>query len=169
MSKYLDNARLGARRSGPQALGGVAPRPYIGRPPTGRSKQRPYTPRAEVFAEKTFHTYYEPMRCVRTSTHKYIVNFEVSTAVDVPADVRESPAYVLLAHELDRVRDHVELYDLAADPWEQENLAGRPEVAETEADLRGRLLRWMRETEDPLLEGPVASPYYYESIKRLRG
>jgi N-sulfoglucosamine sulfohydrolase len=132
-------------------------------------RQSPYTPRTEVFAEKTFHTYYEPMRCVRTPTHKYIVNFEVSTAVDVPADVRESPAYALLAQEFDQVRDHVELYDLAADPWEQENLTGRPEVAGTEADLRGRLLQWMRETQDPLLEGPVASPYYHESIRRLLG
>src|SRR5919109_415326 len=98
------------------------------------------------------------MRCVRTSTHKYIVNFEVSTAVDVPADVRESPAYPLLAREFAQVRDQVELYDLAADPWEQKNLAGRPEVTQTEADLRERLLRWMQDTHDPLLEGPVASP-----------
>ena len=125
------------------------------------------TPRAEIFAEKTFHTYYEPMRAVRTTTHKYIANFEISTAVDVPADVRESPIYPLMLPELDRARPYVELYDLAADPWEQTNLAGRPEVAATEADLRGRLRHWMQETADPLLQGPIASPYYHEALRRL--
>jgi N-sulfoglucosamine sulfohydrolase len=126
-----------------------------------------YTPRTEVFAEKTFHTYYEPMRCVRTAAHKYIVNFEVSTAVDVPADVRESPVYPLLVEEFSRVRDHIELYDLVTDPVERANLAGRGELAGIEADLRHRLLGWMRDTRDPLLEGPVASPYYHESLRLL--
>jgi arylsulfatase A-like enzyme len=125
------------------------------------------TPRAEIFAEKTFHTYYEPMRAIRTTTHKYIANFEVSTAVDVPADVRESPIYPLMLPALNRERPYVELYDLVADPGEQTNLAGCPEVAALEADLRGRLLRWMRDTDDPLLRGPVASPYYYEALRRL--
>jgi arylsulfatase A-like enzyme len=124
-------------------------------------------PRAEIFAEKTFHTYYEPMRAVRTATHKYIANFEISTAVDVPADVRQSPIYPLMLPGLDRARAYVELYDLTADPWEQTNLAGRPEVAAIEADLRGRLLQWMRETDDPLLHSPVASPYYHEALRRL--
>jgi hypothetical protein len=68
---------------------------------------------------------------------------------------------------LNRERPYVELYDLVADPGEQTNLAGRPEVAALEADLRGRLLRWMRDTDDPLLRGPVASPYYYEALRRL--
>ncbi len=127
----------------------------------------PYRPRAEVYAEKTFHTSYEPMRGVRTVGHKYIVNFEVSTAVDVPADVRESPVYPQLITEFSRVRGHVELYDLTTDPGERTNTAGRPAMAEVEADLRRRLLRWMRETQDPLLHGPVASPYYHEALRRL--
>ena len=54
-------------------------------------RSEPATPRTEVFAEKTFHTYYEPMRAIRTADYKYIVNFEVSTAVDVPTDVQLSP------------------------------------------------------------------------------
>jgi N-sulfoglucosamine sulfohydrolase len=126
-----------------------------------------YVPRTEIFAEKTFHTYYEPMRCIRTDAHKYIVNFEVSTAVDVPADVRQAPTYPLMSKELDRVRDHVELYDLREDPLERSNLAGRAEVAEPEESLRRRLLEWMRETQDPLLDGPVASPYYHEALRKL--
>ena len=35
----------------------------------------------------------------------------------MPSDVRESPIYPLLIREFGRVRDHVELYDLAVDLW----------------------------------------------------
>jgi N-sulfoglucosamine sulfohydrolase len=127
----------------------------------------PYTPRRDVFAEKTFHTYYEPMRAIRTPRHKLIVNFEVSTSVDVPADVRESPMYPLMLAQLDTVRAPVELYDLSEDPWEQHNLAGHPSVASLQADLSRRLLVWMQETDDPLLNGPVASPYYASALASL--
>jgi N-sulfoglucosamine sulfohydrolase len=126
-----------------------------------------YVPRTEVFVEKTFHTYYEPMRGLRTTTHKYIVNFEISTAVDLPADIRRSPVYPLVIGDFARSRAHVELYDLTSDPWERTNVAGRSDLAETEADLGQRLRQWMQETQDPLLQGPIASPYYYESMRRL--
>ena len=128
----------------------------------------PFLPRAEIFAEKTFHTYYEPMRAIRTLDKKLIVNFEVSTAVDVPTDIRQSPIYPLMLSEFGGVRPPVELYDLQADPWEQRNLADRAEVSTIQADLGQRLLVWMEQTDDPLLRGPVASPYYADALNRLR-
>jgi N-sulfoglucosamine sulfohydrolase len=127
----------------------------------------PYTARHEVFAEKTFHTYYEPMRAIRTRRHKLIVNLEVSTSVDVPSDVRDSPMYPLMLEQLDAVRPPLELYDLTDDPWEQRNLADDPSVAGVQADLSRRLLVWMQETDDPLLKGPVASPYYVSALASL--
>lgn len=45
-----------------------------------------------------------------------------------------------------------ELYDLQADPWEFENLAGKSDYAETLARLQPALLQWRRETQDPLLD-----------------
>jgi arylsulfatase A-like enzyme len=123
--------------------------------------------RGEIFAEKTFHTYYEPMRAIRTDRHKLIVNFEVSTRVDVPGDIRQSPLYDLMHPEFDSVRAPVEVYDLYADPWEHQNLAGSAEIAQVEANLRERLLEWMRRTDDPLLRGPVASPYYADAVSWL--
>jgi N-sulfoglucosamine sulfohydrolase len=130
---------------------------------------RSFSPRAEIFAEKTFHTYYEPMRAIRTAHHKLIVNFEVSTAVDVPADVRESPIYALMLPRLNAIRAPVELYQLGDDPWEQRNLADQPDLDSVQADLGQRLLGWMQATDDPLLRGPVASPYYADVVGRLRG
>jgi N-sulfoglucosamine sulfohydrolase len=131
-------------------------------------------PRDEIFAEKTYHTYYEPMRAIRTAHHKLIVNFEISTAVDVPSDIRLSPIYPLLIEQLGEVRAPIELYDLDADPWEQHNLAvadpgePRPELDAIRADLQQRLLGWMASTDDPLLHGPIASPYYADALARLR-
>jgi N-sulfoglucosamine sulfohydrolase len=123
--------------------------------------------RDEVFAEKTFHTYYEPMRAIRTNRYKLIVNFEISTRVDVPSDIRQSPIYPLMQAEFDAVRAPIEVYDVLADRWERRNLAGSAELAPVEADLRARLLAWMRATKDPLLDGPVASPYYADAVSWL--
>jgi N-sulfoglucosamine sulfohydrolase len=126
-----------------------------------------YRPRTEIFAEKTFHTAYEPMRAIRTATHKLIVNFEIGLAYDVPADVMQSPIYPLLVPVLVHVRDHVELYDLTSDPWEQSNIAGSADFTDIESELINRLRAWMDETGDPLLNGPVPSPFYDESCRRL--
>jgi N-sulfoglucosamine sulfohydrolase len=150
------------------ALGLTPPRPLQGNsfwPALTGSAE--YSPRREVYAEKTFHTYYEPMRAIRTDHHKLIVNFEVSTCVDVPSDIRQSPIYPLMLSQFDDVRPTIELYDLAADRWEQHNLAGSAEYASIERDLRQRLLDWMRATSDPLLVGPVASPYFTDALSHL--
>lgn len=48
-----------------------------------------------------------------------------------------------------------ELYDLADDPHEMVNLAGRAHVASLEATLMQRLQRWMDEYNDPFAAEPV--------------
>ena len=44
-----------------------------------------------------------------------------------------------------------------------------PVLDKEDADMRQRLLRWMQTTDDPLLRGPVASPYYADALGALRG
>jgi hypothetical protein len=51
-----------------------------------------------------------------------------------------------------------QLYDLLFNPQETHNLAGDPAAAGTLAEMRGRLERWMRETDDPLLRGSLPLP-----------
>ena len=119
-----------------------------------------------IFAEKTFHSYYDPMRCARSQRHKFIRNFESSFAVEVPGDIQAGP--IFRSDPLRYSRDRpslVELYDLEKDPVEIDNLAGRPEVAGIEEELSERLWQWMRETKDPLLDGPIASPYYRRAMQ----
>lgn len=131
-------------------------------------QNQPYTERDEIFAEKTYHQHYEPMRGIRTHTHKLVANMEASTTVDVPSDARQSPIYPLLIPEFSGNRAEIELYDLQNDPFEQNNLAGQPAVAEIERDLGQRLYQWMQVTNDPILKGPVPSPYYYDVLDWLR-
>jgi arylsulfatase A-like enzyme len=117
--------------------------------------------RDAIFAEKTFHSYYDPMRCVRTNRHKYIRNFETAFAVEVPGDIQAGAIFRADPSRYSTDRPHVvELYDLESDPLELANLAGTPNLRELERELSEQLWAWMRETHDPLLDGPVASPRY---------
>jgi N-sulfoglucosamine sulfohydrolase len=127
-----------------------------------------YAPREAVFAEKTFHNEYDPLRCIRTDRHKLIARLEASNPVEAPADVMRSPTYREMIEETLGHHGHFELYDLKADPLERDNLAGEAGHAELERDLKQRLHAWMEETNDPLLRGPVASPFYYRTLTGLR-
>ncbi len=124
----------------------------IERPPWLRGKSLLSETNDAVFAEITFHAAYEPQRAVRTKRYKYIRRFE---AGPVLANIDDSPSKdFLLAHGLaERDTPPEELYDLVFDPNEANNIvASQPEIA---AELRARLTRWMEETGDPLLHGPI--------------
>lgn len=128
-----------------------------------------FTPRREVFAEKTYHTTYDPLRGVRTERHKLIVHFGTYDVADVPIDAKASPSYEVLREELTAQHPCVELFDLYADPLERHNLAFEPEASGTLFELMGRLRAWMGHTDDPLLAGMVPSPSYERALSALAG
>ena len=112
--------------------------------------------REEVFAEGTYHAAYEPQRAIRTRRWKYIRRFDDRrTPVVVNTDDGPAKNAWLAAGWAERAVPPEELYDLVLDPAEGENLIDRDEHAAVARDLRARLLRWMAETGDPLLDGPV--------------
>lgn len=123
--------------------------------------------RKEIFAEKTFHTAYEPQRAIRTERFKLIWNLEVGI-INVPGDVMRSTIFPKVLDAVVEERPHFELYDLQNDPNETLNLAGKAEYAEVFNDLRQRLLTWMRETQDPLLDGPIPSPFFKVGCQKLK-
>ena len=128
----------------------------------------PYQQREHIFAEKTFHTAYEPQRGVRTARHKLIWNAEAGI-MNVPGDIMRSPIYPEMLDEITREQTAFELYDLLADPAERVNQIANPDYADIFEDLRRHLLFWLRETGDPLLHGPIASSFYHNSLQRLNG
>jgi arylsulfatase A-like enzyme len=77
---------------------------------------------------QVYGLYDDLQRCVRTERYKYILHLKSGA---------------------------VELFDLRADPFELNNLAGHRESADVEEDLRGRLDRWRASTQHAA-EAPAA-------------
>jgi len=128
-----------------------------------------YDQRKMLFAEKTFHTSYDPVRCVRTKDFKYIFNFESVRPENYCLDIYNKPVLIenraSLRYRPDRFD---ELYDLKNDPNETANLAEDPKYQDVRKKLASELVKWMTATDDPILEGPVASPKFYEKISWLK-
>ena len=116
-------------------------------------------PRRDViFGEKTWHDYYDPMRCVRTATHKLIANFSTSPFIQDPSQSRrplttpQSPVNPLATHP------DFELYDLLEDPYELRNIYDADGSAEIRSTLLRELARWCVTTDDFLVTDEPLSP-----------
>jgi arylsulfatase A-like enzyme len=130
---------------------------------------QPCEPRRELFAEMTYHDYYDPLRAIRTERHKLIVSFCHNLSLMNPSQqYRPKTIPVVPADPSASRHAMVQLYDLQADPLEQRDLAKEAEQAEVTRDLLTRLHRWMMETRDPLLDGIPMPPIHHEALVALR-
>ena len=125
-----------------------------------------YQPRAEIFAEKTWHDKYDPMRAVRTERFKYIRSYDPHRLVDLPLDIQNSISGAAVRDLWPDARPPEMLFDLDADPLERRNLADDPAFAAVRADLAARMDAWQARTRDPILDGPVPPP---RPAAQLRG
>ena len=142
-------------------MAGIEAPPWLeGRSVVGLvSGTEPPGTRAEIFSELTYHAAYEPQRAIRTERFKYVRRFD-DYPYPVLANCDDSPskdAYLARGWAT-RTVARESLHDLFFNPGEGRNSVDDPEYAPVLADLRRRLERWMRETADPLLDGPVAPP-----------
>jgi N-sulfoglucosamine sulfohydrolase len=112
-----------------------------------------------IFAELTYHAAYEPQRAIRTKRWKYIRRFG-DRQLPVLANIDDGPTKDLFLAEGwgERPLPREALHDLLFDPAESHNLVDEPSHRGVLAELQGRLEAWMRETEDPLLDGDVKPP-----------
>ena len=115
--------------------------------------------RDEVFAEVNYHVSYEPKRAVRSERYKYIRRFdERDSPVLTNIDDGITKSEWLEAGFAEREIWPERLHDTWLDPAERVNLVDSAEHTPVLGDMRARLDRWMRETDDPLLQGRVPAP-----------
>ena len=138
-----------------------------GRSFAGLLTGKKYVSNSKIFAEKTYHTYYDPMRCIRTEQWKLIANFEFAPWQETPPNTK-GYAEVSKALQVDPRHPPFELYDLQSDPYEQNNLADRAEHEGTLNALIRSLRSWMEETSDPLLDGPMAQGAYLRRMEHFK-
>lgn len=115
--------------------------------------------RQQIYPELTFHAGYDPMRSIRTKKFKYIRSFEVRPFY-YPVNVDNSFTKELFKSMgyFDTIRPFELFFDLVKDPLEKHNLINDPEYRQIVEQFRNDLIRWMKETDDPLLYGPVNVP-----------
>jgi arylsulfatase A-like enzyme len=126
------------------------------------------SPRDEIFAQRTSHALRDnTSRTVRTTRYKLIRYFEPGRVVEFPTDA--VPQRVAQHTQRPKrkwgKRPVAQLFDLQKDPHERNNLAGQPEYAGIVRDLSDKLWRWMQRVEDPILDGPLVTPYYTEAMQ----
>lgn len=116
--------------------------------------------RETLFAEKTYHVAYEPERCARRKRWKYIRRFDTLHPTPVLANIDDGPSKDVMVQNgwAEEPVPEEQLFDLYRDPNEVRNLAYEPAYAAVLADMQARLATWMKETSDPLLNGPVPAP-----------
>ena len=127
-----------------------------------------------VYGALYYDAFYDPMHYVRTRKYKYIRSFAV-TAEDAEgadpevlaehktgiwiraddSDVQRSLAWQSMLGEYDKPPPE-ELYDLEADPLEQENLVGKDSMADVLEQMRDLMQKMMVRSDSPLLEGHVS-------------
>ncbi len=147
-----------------EAAGRPAPKEMTGRSFLKRLRGEPYEVRRHVFAERGAHgsglptnsAAFDLGRCVVTPTHKLIYNALWQLPYH-PVDFAGDPFFkeVQRLHTEGKLdpklsqlyfsptRPMFELYDLRQDPNELNNLAGKPEAAVVERELKAALQEWM--------------------------
>ena len=128
-------------------------------------------PRTEAFAQYTPEMKRDNVsRSVITDRYHLIRYFSAGRAVEYPVDVHPQT----FANHEQRcktkwgARPFVQLFDIENDPYELEDIGSDQEHAAVVTELSSRLLTWMEEVNDPLLEGPLRTPYYDRAMTDLR-
>ena len=97
-----------------------------------------------------------PSRTIRGTRYKLMRGYRrIPIYVDSGWLARYAGDHDTVERWYDQPLPDTQLFDLQEDPFELRNLAGDPALAPVEADLKQRLDRHLRATDDPILHGSV--------------
>jgi arylsulfatase A-like enzyme len=131
--------------------------------------------RDHVYAEKTYHDSFDPIRAIRTTEFSYIENYASRPLLDLPLDVEESPSGHAVEPLIRTPRPQRELYDLRTDPRELNNLLEGDSTDRAEAIADGlavRLNTWREKTGDVIpseFAGTRIAARYTETYLSIHG
>ncbi|ANI37667.1 sulfatase family protein [Mycolicibacterium vaccae] len=131
--------------------------------------------RTAVYTMKTYHDSFDPIRAIRTREYSYIENYAPRPLLDLPWDIADSAPGRLVAPHVQTPRPDRELYDLTADPTEQQNLLG-PEATDTAeaigTELALLLDDWRQKTNDVIpsdFAGTRIADRYTQTYAHIHG
>lgn len=127
-----------------------------------------YIENKHIFAEKTYHDLFDPMRCIRNKNYKLIINFDSDKIIRVPGDAMMGATYLSMLDQIINVRERYELYDIKKDKLEKKNLAKNEKYKNIRQELLKKLSNWMKSTKDPLLSNQIKSPFFIDTLKELK-
>jgi arylsulfatase A-like enzyme len=148
-----------------------------------------YKPRDAVFAARDrCDETVDHMRSVRTTEFKYIRNFLPNRPYLQPCAYKDAKNILIAMRQwhnagrlnatqqliMHETRPREELYDLNADPHEINNLADDPRHSKNLKQMRQRLNKWMKETDDKGRKPESANMFdsdmkvYLDTIKKRR-
>jgi arylsulfatase A-like enzyme len=131
--------------------------------------------RDHVYAEKTYHDSFDPIRAIRTKEFSYIENYAQRALLDLPLDIERSPSGKAVEPYIQGPRPQRELYDLLEDPTETNNLLaaeGTDRAEEIADNMAERLHHWRQETGDVIpsdFAGTRISIRYTETYRDIHG
>ena len=70
--------------------------------------------------------------------------------------------------KLINVRERFELYNIKLDKYENDNLANKNEFKSIKKNLIKKIKIWMKETKDPLYLNVIQSPFFLDTLKKLK-
>ena len=158
-----------------ELAGGEAPKGLDGKSFAAVLRGKAAAHHKEIYAahtgDGTMNVY--PIRCIRTEKFKYILNLypgnRYTTHIDKAAyshdggrryydswvlKAKSDPAAAAIVKRY-HTRPAEELYDVVKDPYEMNNLAGDPEYAKVQAELKSKVKAWMKRMGD---SGPESQP-----------
>ena len=108
-------------------------------------------------------------RSIITEKYHLIRYFDQGRTVDYPVDVEpvQFASHVQRASTIG-TRPFFQLFDIEKDPYELVDIGQKQEMMPAVLELNRKLYEWMVSVNDPLLEGPLRTPYYEKALKDFK-